>query len=49
MTRVPRHRSFARASKVAVPTQTVMWTSCPQACITGTLWPESSRAITLLA
>ena len=46
---VPRHRSFALARRVAAPTNEVMCTSCPQACMTGTVAPESSFAVTLLA
>ena len=48
-TSVPRQLFFARASRAAAPTSEVMWTSCPQACITGTSTPASSFATTRLA
>ena len=46
ITSVPRHRSFCCASSVAAPTQDVMCTSCPQACITGTVFPVASVVVT---
>ena len=32
--------TFAAFKIRAVPVNTVMWMSCPQACITATSWPE---------
>ncbi len=48
-TSVPRQRPFAFASSAAAPTSEVMWTSWPQACITGTTLPASSFVVTWLA
>ena len=46
ITSVPRQRSFSCASSVAAPTHELMWMSCPQACITGTVLPLGSVAVT---
>ena len=41
--------AFRRAISAAVPTRAVMWTSWPQACMTGTSVPASSLTRTVLA
>ena len=46
---VPRQRSFIRARSVAAPVQPAMCTSCPQACITGTVCPAGLTPVAVLA
>ena len=46
---MPRQRFFDFASSAAAPTSEVMWTSWPQACMTGTTLPASSFAVAWLA
>ncbi len=46
---VPRHASRACASSVVAPTSQATCMSWPQACITGTVFPSRSVALTLLA
>jgi len=46
---VPFQLSRDRASNVVAPTSQVTCMSWPQACITGTVWPSLSFAVTLLA
>jgi hypothetical protein len=48
-TRVPFHEPRLLESSVAAATQALMWTSWPQACITGTGFPASSFPVALLA
>ncbi|GAA3336403.1 hypothetical protein GCM10020358_08440 [Amorphoplanes nipponensis] len=43
---VPRQAARSPLSSAAAPSRQVMWTSCPQACETPTVAPDSSTAVT---